>query len=107
MFVTAVLASTLLAMPWSLDATARLTAEVGAVFEEQLTFVLLANGSSIHTARASSDHLVDRIDAARDQLVRFALAPAPAPRRGPTSCAPDQWGVLVVHHASSPLRTAA
>ncbi len=89
MFVTAVLASTLLAAPWSLDASARLTgvgfspsangdgAEVGAVFEEQLTFVLLANGSSIYTARASSDHLVDRIDAARDQLVRFALAPAP------------------------------
>lgn len=38
--------------------------------EDDLTFVLLANGSS-------PKHLVDRIDAARDQLLRVALTPAP------------------------------
>jgi D-alanyl-D-alanine carboxypeptidase len=44
--------------------------------DDELTFVMLANGSSIHS-QASSNALVTRLDAARDELVRLALMPAP------------------------------
>lgn len=41
--------------------------------EEALTFVMLANGSSIHS-QTSSNALVTRLDTARDELVRLALS---------------------------------
>ena len=43
--------------------------------EDELTFVLLANGSSIH-GQSASNTLVARLDSARDALLRFALEPA-------------------------------
>jgi hypothetical protein len=43
--------------------------------EDELTFVLLANGSSLH-GQSASNTLVARLDSARDELLHFALKPA-------------------------------
>lgn len=43
--------------------------------DDEVTFEMLANGSSIHS-QGSSDALVTRLDSARDELVRLALTRA-------------------------------